>query len=574
MLTAHLLLSCSIATLAGAQEGHAIQTAPGPVPADVFHPEGTAPVGDTARGGRVVLHLASRPPGLNYMLNGPAVARQLLNELHEPLIRRDWETWEWRGVLAESWEVEDGPAGPRTVWTFRLRDGVKWHDGHPLDAGDVVFTWSLWKNPEVRCDRRRYMFDKLVRAERVGARTVRFHFDRPYFMAASVFDESFTVLPAHLYDLRDPDNPGRDPDASDEQQARYVNDHPGNVDWIGLGPYRLETWDTQYVEARRFEDYFDPESGGGVDVVRWRILPDADVAMRALLEGELDFFDRVPSADYFGGRTADEAFTERFYKGYYFTPYMGYTAWNVKRPQLEDPRVRRALGLCFDWEGFIRGYYHGLAFRVTGDQWYASPTCDRSLEPLSFDLEGARELLTEAGWYDRDGDGRVDRDGVPLEIDLLMPAGNEVSETSGQLYQEQLAEVGVRLNLVPLEFATLSQRVLGRDFDALSLGMVLAFESDPEQLWHSRWSEGRSSNRSGIADEEVDRLIEAIQVELDDGRRTELFHRLQARVYELQPFLFGVAAPRRFAMARRVRGFQIFALDPGYSIRRWRVAAP
>ena len=83
------------------------------------------------------------------------------------------------------------------------------------------------------------------------------------------------------------------------------------------------------------------------------------------------------------------------------------------------------------------------------------------------------------------------------------------------------------------------------------------------------WSEGASSNRSGIADDEIDGLIEALQVELDPAQRTALFHRLQRRIYELQPFLFGVCAPHRFAISRRVRGVQLFALDPGYSIRRW-----
>jgi ABC-type transport system substrate-binding protein len=541
-----------------------VPSGPGPAEVDRFHPDrGDAP--EPRRGGRVVVHLASRPRSLNYMLESSAVTRQLLHELHEPLIRRDWETWEWRGVLAESFEVSDDGL----VWTFRLREGVTWHDGHPLDAEDVRFTWSLWKNPHVNCDRRRYMFDKLGAADVLDQRTVRFTFDAPYFLAASAFDESFTVLPAHVYDLADPDNPDHDADATAEEQAEWVNTNPHNSEWIGLGPYRLESFDAQHVEARRYEDYFDPENGGWVDAIRWRIVPGSEPAMQALLAGELDFLDRVSSEDYFGERTNGETFESRFYTGYFFTPYMGYTAWNVKRPRLADARVRRALGMCFDWDAYIRGFYRGLAFRVTGDQWYPSTTYDRSLAPLPYDLEAARALLAESGWYDRDGDGRVDKDGAPLEVELLMPSGNAVSAAFGQLWQESLDEVGVTLTVSAQEFASLRERVLGRDFDALALGSVLAFESDPEQLWHSRWSEGASSNRSGIADDEIDGLIEALQVELDPAQRTALFHRLQRRIYELQPFLFGVCAPHRFAISRRVRGVQLFALDPGYSIRRW-----
>ena len=536
---------------------------PGPVEADRFHPD--AGVVEPRRGGRVTLHLSSRPRSFNYMLESSSVTRQLLHELHEPLIRRDWETWEWTGALAEAWDVsEDG-----LTWSFRLRDGVAWHDGHPLDARDVWFSWSLWKNPDVRCDGRRYMFDKLVEAEVTGDRAIRFTFGEPYFMAASTFDESFTILPSHRYDLSDPDNPDHDDGATPAEQARYVNEHPNNMEWIGLGPYRLVSQDAQHVEARRWDGYFDPANGGWLDTIRWRVIPAGDTAMLALESGVLDFYDRVSISDFFGERTASERFRERFYTGYFFTPYMSFTAWNLKRPELADARVRRALGMCFDAETYVRSYYRGLAFQVTGDQWYASPTYDRTLAPLPYDLDGARDLLAEAGWYDRDGDGLADRGGLPLSLELLMPAGNEVSEAFGQLFQESLRRVGVDLQLRSLEFAALRERVIERDFDGLNLGMVLAFESDPEQLWHSRWSEGSSSNRSGLADDEVDRLIEALQVELDDARRIELFHRLQRRVFELQPYLFRVTAPHRFAMARRVRNFQIFALDPGYSIRRW-----
>jgi peptide/nickel transport system substrate-binding protein len=537
---------------------------PGAPPVDRSHPDRDA-APTPRRGGRVTLHLAAQPASLNYMLDSSASARHLLNELHEPLIRRDWESWEWRGVLAESWDVQDDGRS----WTFVLRDGIRWHDGHEFDAADVRFSWSLWKNPGVRCDRRRYMFDKITRCEVLDERTVRFTFGAPYYMAASAFDESLTILPAHRYDLTDPEHPEHDPDATAEQQAVHVNEHPLNRDWLGLGPFRLVSNEAQTLVARRFEGYFDPARGGWVDEIRWRVIRDSAAALQAVLEGELDFYDRLSSADYFGGAASTDAFTARCYAGHYFTPYMGYTAWNVKRPRLSDPRVRRALGMCFDWDAFVNGYYRGLAFRVTGEQWIANPAYDRSLEPLEYDLDAARRLLQEAGWYDRDGDGRVDRDGEPLHVELLMPAGNPTSAAFGQLWQERLEELGVELSIAARDFASLRELVLTRDFDALALGLTLAFESDPEQLWHSRWSTGASGNRSGLDDEMVDRLIEAIQVELDTSARVELHHRLQARLYELQPFQFGVCAPRRFAMAKRVRGFQSFALDPGYAVRRW-----
>jgi len=586
-------------------------SAPGAAEPDAFRDDLLQPLAPR-RGGRVVVHLAAAPRSLNYMVDSWAVTRQLLGELHDSLIRRDPETFEWIGGLAERWDVEDalvltdgrrlrgrveeldgawtvtphtlaGEDGEATrvagdevervdrgtVITFHLRAGVKWHDGHPFTARDVLFSYECFRNPHVHCDKRRYRFEKIESAVLVGESAVRFTFAAPYFLAFSTFDDTFTILPSHLYDLRDPDHAQHDPEADDEELGRHVNEHPRNREWIGLGPYRLVSLTSEAVDARRFDGFYDVDDGGWLDEIRWRILPSYETVRIALLNGELDFTDRLSSTDYFEGLSADEGFAARYYAGYYFTPYMGYLAWNTKRPALAAPAVRRALGLCFDWSEFIDGFYKGLAFRVTGDQYAASPTCDKSLAPLPYDPDEAQRLLAENGWYDRDGDGWVDKDGAPLELELLAPGGNQVSRTFGLLFQEQLKRVGVRLKLAELELATLGERLRDRNYDAVSLGLALAFESDPEQLWHSRWADGPSLNRSGLADDEVDRLIEAIQVEPDDARRIELFHLLQRRVYELQPFLFGVSAPRRFAMARRVRNFQILALDPGYSIRRW-----
>jgi peptide/nickel transport system substrate-binding protein len=596
-------------------------TRAGRAPADVFYPgfdPAKDPLPPPRRGGRVIVHLAAMPSSLNSMIENSSVTRRMLGELHEFLIRQDWETWEYTPVLARSWETEDtlvlaGGRGaddsnilygrledlgdrwrvtpvstggsalqaPRevpkdqververeTVYTFHLRPEVKWHDGRPFCQRDVLFSYGCFKNPFVHCDDKRFQFDKIVRAEPVGSDSVRFFFGRQYFLALSCFD-SLTILPAHLYDLSDPSNPKHDPAATPEQQAKFIHEHPNNRQWVGLGPYRLEEWTSQALDAKRFPEYFDPARAGWVDSIRWRYIQSDDVAFRALLDGELDFFDRLSAEDYVGERTRSEEFTSRFYRGHFYAPYIGYTAWNLRRPLFADVRVRKALAMCFDWDEFIRGYFKGLAMRVTGEQFYESPYYDRTIEPVPFDLEGARSLLAEAGWYDRDGDGQIDREGTAFRFEFLMPTGNKTSELLGQRLQENLARVGVKMDIASRDWAAFTERLNQRDFDAANLGWIMPLEGDPEQAWHSKWSVKASSNRSGLADPKVDQLIEALQVELDRAERTRLFHELQRRIYDLQPYLFGVDVPHKFALSKRVRNFQMFAIDPGYAIRRW-----
>lgn len=596
------------------------QIGPGPSPPDRFYPgfvAGRDKLPTPVRGGRVVVHLASAPKHLNYMIDNSSVTRRMLLELHEQLVSQDLESWQYVPVLATGWETEDtlvlagGAAGeertlfgrvedlgerwrvtplsrggsalaePRelaksevlriereTVFTFHLRRNVKWHDGEVFDARDVDFSFQCFKNPDVQCDEKRFQFDKIVRDEVLDPLTVRFFFAKQYFLALDCF-EALVVLPAHLYDLSDPRNPDKKESATQAEQARFVNENPHNRQWIGLGPYRVKEWTSQYLDAERFPDYFDPAHAGYVDAIRWRIIPNDDAAATALLNGELDYFDRLTSEDFFGGRSATPEFRAHLYKGYFYAPYMAYTAWNMKRPQFADARVRRALAMCFDSDKFIQSYYKGLALRVTSEQFCGGPTYDRSIVPIAFDPDRARELFTEAGWYDRDGDGLIDKDGAPLSIEFLYPAGNKTSEVQGTLFQETLGRVGVRLELASRDWAAFSDRVQKRDFDCMNLGWIMPPQTDPEQSWHSRWADNESANHAGLKDPEVDHLIEAIQVELDASKRKELFSKLQRRVYDLQPYMFGVNPPRKFAMSLRVRNFQTFGIDPGYSIRRW-----
>src|SRR5262249_3120943 len=178
-----------------------------------------------------------------------------------------------------------------------------------------------------------------------------------------------------------------------------------------------------------------------------------------------------------------KAFTDRCYKGYFYSGNYWYTAWNLLRPKFEDPRVRTALARCFDFEAFKRSFYRGVAEQVTGPWIFYKPEYNRDVRPIPYEPERARSQLAEAGWYDRDGDGLIDKDGQPFELELISSAGNKVSETFAAKLQEDLAKVGIKMRYTALDQATLLERKANRDFDAIALGWVMPWESDPVQGW-------------------------------------------------------------------------------------------
>ncbi len=135
--------------------------------------------------------------------------------------------------------------------------------------------------------------------------------------------------------------------------------------------------------------------------------------------------------------------------------------------------------------------------------------------------------------------------------------------------QNSLARAGIRMHIKTLEFASLLERMRQREFDAFQLAWILDQESDPEQVWHSKWAETeRSSNFVNFQDAACDELIEAIQVELDIGKRMGLWNRLHRRIAELQPYFFAYNNPYKFAMSKRFRGMRTSAMSPGYSVRQ------
>jgi len=587
---------------------------PGPVEADLFHPDRDRKV-EPKRGGTVTVYVPTTVRSLALPLSNSTYARNILNEVHELLVRRDWETWEFEGVLAERWDTEDTlflksgeslfgkvsdggdhwlvtPLSARhpldaprkvakeeasspqlsTVYTFYLRDDVVWHDGHAFDVDDVILGWSIYANPEILCNSFRSTFQKIVRAERLDDLTVRFHYTQQQYKSLDNF-LSLVPLPSHLYDLLDPDHADHDPEATDTERARAVNENPHNTAWVGLGPYRITSSDPSLHEAERFEGYFDPENGGYLERIRWRHIRGFETALEALKNGELDFSCWLSTAMYLGDGTSDERFTTDFYKGVYPTGSIGFAPWNMRRPHLSDLRVRKALVHAFDMEGFRDRLSGGLGVIPTGAQATFSPAYDRELEPLAYDPERAVELLAEAGWYDRDGDGKLDKDGVVLRVEYLAIAGHSGDRQFTGLLKKAYSEIGVELVVTELDHPTIVRRLKERDFDTCTASWSMPLEANQEQLWHSRNDMPGTGNYSGVNDPRVDALIDAADIEVDDEKRYAIWKQLQRYLYEeVHPYFFRNTPPRRYAMNQKIRGFQVFGLRPGYSIRRWYIA--
>ena len=493
------------------------------------------PIEERDMGDYLVISLDAEPPVLNTILDtGDATTKYICNHIHETLLDIDRDTLGMKGRVATEWEVSDD----HLTYTFTLHEDAKFSDGVPLTAEDVKFSWELIMNPENDTAALRNYMQDVESVDVLDEHTVRFNMIKPYFRHIISLGTEIRILPKHIYG------------------TQALMGHPANRAPVGSGPYIFEEWRTgQEIRLTRNENYWGPKQP--IEKRIWKIITDDNAAFQALQRGDTDMY-RVKPDDWLRGGSTPE-FKEKFHR---FTPEspipgfvsrLNYIGWNMRKPQFEDKRVRQALCMLFDRDLVIEEVWGGLGTVVSGDIYHRAPEYNKDVAPWPFDPERAIELLDEAGWKDTDGDGVRDKDGVKFAFELGFASGVQEYERLGTVYQEELKRAGIEMQLGPLEWATFSERLLSRNFDACMLAWLLDVGPDSYQIWHSSQAE-KGSNYPGLQHPEVDQLLEDARLEFDLDKRITMNHRIHEIVHEEQPYLFLYARPGLIAMDKRFHG--------------------
>jgi peptide/nickel transport system substrate-binding protein len=250
------------------------------------------------------------------------------------------------------------------------------------------------------------------------------------------------------------------------------------------------------------------------------------------------------------------------------TPSLAYNyiGFNLKNPVFADAATRVALSHLVDRKRVVDELYYGLARPVTGPFFPDSPATDPTIPVRDFSVEKARKLLAEAGWKDTDGDGILDRNGIPLKFTLIYPNANQIYPRLLPIVRQDMAKAGVKMELLSLEWSVCIQRLEKKQFEACAMGWQGGITPDPFQLWHSSMADVESSsNFIGFSNPAADQLIEEIRLTFDPEKRTELYHKFHRLIYEEAPYIFLVSPYSLSAVSSRYRNLKIFSL--GYPTR-------
>ncbi len=457
-----------------------------------------------------VTNLGAEPSTLNPITSTDAVASEIQNYIYESLIKRDPKSMEMVPLLADRWEISDD----HLVFTFYLKKNIKWEDGQPFTAKDVVFSFNRIMDPKVDAAHLRNYYKDIQQVEALDDFTVRYHYRIPYFLALE-FCGGIPIVPAHLF-----------------KDGEDFNQHPIARKPMGTGPYKFESWETgKQITLVRNDNYWGDKPA--LKKLVFKIITNQTVSLQILKQGGLD--DMTLRPIHWTRQTGTPRFAKEYKKLDYYSPQYSYIGWNIRKPPFDDKRVRQAMTMLIDREMILKRIFFDLGVVVDSPFYINSPEYNKELKPYPYDPKAALSLLRSAGWT---GDGELKKNGKPFEFEFIISAGSKSGEQIATIMQENLKEVGIRMSIRKLEWAVFIQKIENNNFDACTLGWALGWESDPYQLWHSSQSEAKGSNFVGFKNAEADKLMEDARQEFDPKKRIKLYHRLQEIIYDEQPYTF------------------------------------
>jgi len=448
------------------------------------------------------------------------------------------------GDLAESWKISRGGL----VITFHLRKGVKWHDGQPFTARDVMFTYELTIDPKTPTA---YAGDflKVKKAEVLDDHTFRVIYDKPF--APALMSWGSTILPKHLLE-------GKDITASP------LSRHP-----IGTGPYVFKEWvPGQKIVLVSNPDYFEgqPRIDGNI----MRIIPDMATMFLELRANGIDRMNLTPLQ--YTRQTENNLFRKNFNKYRYLSFSYTYLGYNLKHPLFADKKVRQAIAYGVNKDEIIQGVLLGLGKEATGPYKPGTWVYNSHVKTYPYNPGKARELLSDAGWRDTDGDGILDKDGQPFVFEIITNQGNEIRAKCAEIIQRRLGEIGIKVKIRILEWAAFVNDFINkRRFDATILGWSVPLDPDIYDVWHSSKMGPKELNFISYKNDEVDALIEKGRGTFDQEERKKYYNRIQEILAEEQPYLFLYVPDALPIIHARFRGVEPAPLGIGHNFIKWYV---
>ena len=404
--------------------------------------------------------------------------------------------------MAEKYEITD--EGKKLV--FKLKSGIKFHDGNPVTSKDVKFTLESLANPKYEGDLASYVqsitgfkeFHEGKATELKGVvcpddNTVEINFDTPY-SPALINIGTLGILPAHIWGKIDIEKWGE----NNEAIAKPV----------GSGPYKFDSFKVgEFAKLVANEEYHN-----GAPKIKNFVFKvvNEETSSAELINGSIDLVElsNIKADD---AKTLNEKGIEVLKYPNSKIQYMGF---NLRNKTLQDVKLRTAIAYGIDREALVNGLLEGNGVVINTPMvpsLWSYPK--EGLVEYKFDVEKAKALLKEAGYEDTNGNGIVDKGGKDLELTLTVPTGDTIREKTGTIIQDNLSKIGIKVNIEAMEFKAVMQKVVGdHEFEMYLMGNTLEADPDPTPNWYSTQATDEKGvfgwNIAGFKSKEADNLMD------------------------------------------------------------------
>lgn len=436
--------------------------------------------------------------------------------------------------LARSWRW----APDSLSIAFAIDPRARWHDGRPVRAADVRFTYGVYVDSTVGSVVRPLLAN-------IDSVTVRDSLTAVFWFAHREPEQFFTaayqmwILPEHLL--------GKLP-RSELRTAEFAR-HP-----VGSGPYRFVGWTpSQAITVEADTSYY--RGRPHLDRVIWSVAQDPSATFTRLASGEADFteFLRPPDIQQLPKYPQLKA-VEYPGAAQVFFEFNLIDAQHPTRanPLFGDRSVRRALAMAIDRPRLVQSIFDTLAYVSRGPVTRATWTFDPTVPQIPYAPDSARRLLAAAGWRDANGDGVLERGGTPFRFAIVVPTSSSVRMRMAVLLQDMLKQVGVRVDIDQQDFPTFLQRLHDHRFDAaLNGGGMDPSPATIRQLWSASAARD-GDNTGGYANPAFDAIVDSAATERDPARAKAIWRRAYATIVADAPAVW-IYDLRMFAgMHRRI----------------------
>ena len=524
-------------------------------------------------GGHLVVSLRSEPKTLNPVTSADISSREVIAQMTGDLIHINRLSQDSESALAKSWKIS--PDGLQ--YTLKLRQGLRFSDGHPVDADDVVFSFNVYLDEKVNSPQRDLLMvgEKPIILRRVDAYTLVFQLTRPYASAERLFD-SIAILPRHL--LEAPYKDGK------LAQAWTLGTSPQQI--AGLGPFRLKEYVAgQHLTLERNPYYWKADREKHrlpyLDEITFLFVPSADAEVIRFQAGDTDVVNRLSAEDY---TVLEKDQAARSFRVYDAGPSLEYNFlfFNLnsvlpkqsdvtqKQKWFRQVQFRQAVSLAIDRQGMARLIYRGRATPLWTPVTPASSFWINTAIPHpARSVEQARKILQSAGFsWSADGD-LMDSAGSPVKFTILTSASNGQRTQMATMIQQDLKELGIAVQVVPLEFRSMLDRIFQtHDYEAAILGLG-GGDTDPNSqmnVWLSTgddhvWDIGEAHPATNW-EAEMDQLMQKQLSTLKPQDRKLLYDRVQQIVADNLPVISLVSPNILVAAKDKLVNFKPAALDP------------